>query len=537
MTPFVLSALIFLPALGAALLALIPREHERAIKITAFGVALITTVLAYLVAISSGVSFPFSYVFRASWISFLNIDYFVGVDSNAAWLVFFTALISCFSVYLSFQNRDRLKLHLSCLFILETALIGAFCSLDLILFYSFFELTLIPIFLLIYTWGGSERRLAANKFFIYTFAGSIFMLVGIITLGLLHKQITGEISFAVNSIQHLVETGQLWRQAPAWQGPLFWMFALAFMVKSPIFPFHTWLPTAYKNSPISLLVLSAMVLKLGSFGFLRFCLPIFPDAVQLAAPILMTLAVIGIVYGGVLAAVQKDLVSIIAYSSLSHMGFIFVGIFSLSQTGLTGGIYQQLNHSVATALLFFLIGLLYIRRQTFLLDAFGGLKSNMPILAALFLLALLSSVGLPGTGGFIGEFLSLLGGFQSAFSQLFGLNVWLIVLAATGVVLSAVYMLRLYQGVFYGQSDNPLNSRLKDLQSSEIALASLLGVALLWMGLSPKRWTNGLESDARLINSMVLSPEKQRGWNGKGIVSGNDKIRDTQAKCEESRVE
>jgi len=481
---FVLSAIIFLPMLGALGLLALPERKTKTIQ----QVALLTTILTFVVSLGLLFKFDpetygFQLVERNNWIQSLGIGYRIGLDGISLWLVLLTTLLSVVAVACSLRVESRLRAFMACVLILETAMLGSFLSLDLVLFFVFFELTLIPMWLLINIWGGKNRAHAANKFLIYTFAGSIFMLIGIISLGYLHFQATGTMSFDIVRIQGQVAQGKLWTSAIAAEPFVFWSFAIAFLVKSPGFPFHTWMPDTYAESPIVGVILSSVMVKMGTFGFLRFCLPLFPDILPAQIPILVCLAVFGIVYGAAVAVVQPDMRRLMAYSSLSHMGFVLLGIFSLSSIGVIGGVFQQLNHGISAALLFLLIGYLGQRKGSTMLKDYGGLKATMPIFAALFLIAMLSSVGLPGTNGFVGEFLILLGAFQSAYANQFSIG--LVVVGAFGAVLAAAYLLYMFQRLFYGEITDPENAKLADLTKPEIALAGILVVFVFWGGLFP----------------------------------------------------
>jgi NADH-quinone oxidoreductase subunit M len=386
----------------------------------------------------------------------------------------------------------------------------------MILFYTFFEASLVPMWLLISIWGGERRTYAGLKFFIYTFAGSIFMLIGIIFLANLYSQATnGPLSFNIVDIQREVANGRLWASAMGLQPWIFWSFAVAFLVKCPAFPFHTWLPDAHVEAPTAgSVILAGVLLKMGTYGFLRFCLPLFPDTIGRQVPIIMALAVVGIIYGAIVAAVQPDWKKLVAYSSVAHMGFVLLGIFSLTHTGMMGGSMQQLNHGISTGALFLLIGLIYERRHTRMFKNFGGLKAQMPIYSTIFLIVMLSSVGLPGTNGFIGEFMAMMGAFESSLANAFGLNIWYIAIGGFGVVLAAVYLLYMFQQVFYGKNDNPENHRLKDIKPWEIAMCGTLLVLIFWGGLYPSTFLKPMESAIGATRMMAINPEGQRpAWS------------------------
>ena len=337
------------------------------------------------------------------------------------------------------------------------------------------------------------------------------MLVGMIALALLNRDVTGQLSFNIVDIQANVANGKLWASAMGAQAWIFWAFALSFLIKCPAFPFHTWLPDAHVEAPTAgSVILAGVLLKMGTYGFLRFCLPMFPDTIRDQVPAIMILAVIGILYGAIVSAMQPDVKKLIAYSSVAHMGFVLLGIFSLTHSGIVGGAYQQINHGISTGALFLLVGLIYERRHTRLFSDYGGLKRVMPIYAAIFLIVMLSSVGLPGLNGFVGEFLALMGAFEAAFAGMFGLNLVYAVLAGAGVILGAVYLLWMFQKMFYGPVTNPENTRLKDIKRWEIALCLPLLLMIFWGGLFPNTFLEPMEASLGAARQMALNPAGQR---------------------------
>jgi NADH-quinone oxidoreductase subunit M len=394
-------------------------------------------------------------------------------------------------------------------------------ALDMILFYTFFEASLIPMALMIYIWGGENRTKAALKFFLYTFLASIFLLVAIVVMAGIYKDASGRLSFNLLEIQSMVASGKFWSsETVMMQAWLFWGFAIAFIVKCPMWPFHTWLPDAHTEAPTAgSVLLAGVLLKMGTYGFLRFCLPLFPEIASgnlpalggMSAPwVLTVLAVIGIIYGAIVAAMQPDVKRLVAYSSVAHMGFVVLGIFSLTHTGMIGGTVQQLNHGISTGALFLLIGLIYERMHTRQFKDYGGLKLQMPIFSFLFLIVMLSSVGLPGTNGFIGEFLALMGSFQASVAGAFGLQVWMPVVAGTGVILAAVYLLWMFMKVFYGPITNPAILRLKDLKPWEIGLTCVFVVFIFWGGLYPNTFLKPMERALGAARQMAINPEGER---------------------------
>ncbi len=507
-----LSLITFLPIVGVILLLLIPAAQVKAQRYAALATSVVTFGVSLLILKGfDGSRYQFQLKEYVPWITNLGINYRMGIDGISLWLVLLTTFLTVIAIWFSFYVDKRVKAYMITMLILETSMIGGFTSLDLILFYTFFEATLIPMYLLINIWGGERRSYAAIKFFVYTFAGSIFMLIGMIAIYQLQKANTNVASFSIIDIQKNVANGTLWAGAIQLEAWIFWAFAIAFLVKCPAFPFHTWLPDAHTEAPTAgSVILAGVLLKMGTYGFLRFVLPLFPDVLKKEVPIIMTLAIIGILYGAIVAAVQPDVKKLVAYSSVAHMGFVLIGIFSLTHTGMMGGAMQQLNHGISTGALFLLIGLIYERRHTRLFSEYGGLKVQMPIFAAIFLIVMLSSVGLPGTNGFVGEFLALLGTFQAGFQGLNNLSLWYGVIAGSGVILAAVYLLWMFQKMFYGPNSNPINQRLKDLKRWEIAMCGLFIIFIFWGGFQPGTFLAPMENSISATEGMAMKPQGQR---------------------------
>lgn len=517
-----LSILLAVPLLGAIGLALIPETYTKALR----GAAMVVGIVAFAISLVvladfQSATFHFQMVEFVPWIDKLGIHYRVGVDGLSIWLVVLTTFLNVIATWFSFYITTRVKTYFVMMQLLLTAMLGVFVSLDLVLFYTFFEASLIPMAVLIWIWGGSNRNYASVKFFIYTFAASIFMLVGMIVLAKLNAEVSGGVwTFDITAIQANVANGKLWA-APGAQGLqnlIFWSFAIAFMVKCPMFPFHTWLPDAHTEAPTAgSVILAGVLLKMGTFGFLRFCMPLFPEAFMQNVPILMALSVVGIVYGAVVAAMQPDLKKLVAYSSVAHMGFVMIGLLSLTHTGMMGGVYQQLNHGISTGALFLLIGLLYERIHTRLFADMGGLKAQMPVFAAAFLIVMLSSVGLPGLNGFVGEFLALQGSFEAAARGFNGVAYYVPVVAGIGVILAAVYLLWMFQKVFYGKL-NPKLVGLKDLKPWEVAMVGCLIVLAVWGGLSPNTFLKPMEKAVNATRQMVINdPGSRPSWADTGM--------------------
>jgi len=476
----ILTLVTFTPLLGGLLLTMFPRR-DRDVRIF----ALVLSLLTFLASLHLPVHFQraqtaFQYEIDRPWVSTPNIHYHMGVDGISLWLVLLTTFLTPLCVLISWKSvHERVKEFFILLLILETALIGVFTSLDLFLFYFFWEATLIPMALLIGVFGHERKVYAAVKFFMYTMIASVFMLAAILWL---YAQ-AGSFDFVV--IREKIMSGAVPGFASAAQW-LFLGFFLAFAVKVPLFPFHTWLPDAHVEAPTAgSVLLAGVLLKMGTYGMLRFNLGLFPEQSRRNAPWIMTLALIGIVYGALVAMVQPNLKKLIAYSSVSHLGFVVLGIFSFTQAGLNGALFVMLAHGISTGGLFMLAGILHERRHTYEIREFGGLAAAMPMYAASFLFIVLASVGLPLLNGFVGEFLVLSGAFQAR--AVYG------ILAATGVIWSACYLLWMYQRVFFGKITVPANHSLSDLSGFEKAAVWPCAVAALVMGVAPLLWLNAID--------------------------------------------
>jgi NADH-quinone oxidoreductase subunit M len=470
-----LSVVTFLPLLGTALLALIPRGEARQHK----AVALLTSLVTFGVSLALWVGFDasagapeFQFEEFLPWMPSIGMGYHVGLDGVALLLVMLTTALMPIVVLSSWKAiEERPKEFMIALLVLETAMIGSFAALDLVLFYVFWELMLVPMYLLIGIWGGANRLYATVKFFVYTFVASVLMLIAILYI-YFHDGGTFDYVSARDALQ----------VSPQAAGLLFLAFALAFAVKVPMFPLHTWLPDAHTEAPTAgSVILAGVLLKMGTFGFFRYALPLFPEAALQYRGAIAVIAVIGIVYGALMCFVQPDMKRLIAYSSVSHLGFVMLGVAALSAEGLTGGVYQMLNHGVSTGGLFLIIGMLYERRHTRLIADYGGIAKTVPVLTVAFVIVTLSSIGLPTTNGFVGEFLILTGTF---ISRMPGGQV-MAVIAASGVILGAVYMLKLVEKVFYGAIKSDDNRHMPDMSVREgFVLAPIIALIFL-MGLLP----------------------------------------------------
>ncbi len=477
----ILTFLTFFPTVGAVALLLMPSSRPNAIRWAAFFISLI--VFAASIPLFTGfdatqTAMQFEEV--GSWVPTLGIGYHMGVDGISMLLILLTTLLTAVSILASFTAiTSRVKMYMATFLLLETGMIGVFAALDLVLFYVFWEVMLIPMYLLIGVWGGPQRVYAAVKFILYTVAGSLLMLVGILYLYFHHYETTGVYTF---DLLRLYDT-PLGVHPERW---LFAAFAVAFAIKVPMFPFHTWLPDAHVEAPTAgSVILAGVLLKMGVYGYLRFAMPLFPNATTYFAPWMIALAVIGIVYGALVSMVQRDIKKLVAYSSVSHLGFVMLGLFALNTQGLQGGILQSINHGLSTGALFLAVGILYERRHTREISEFGGLSETLPWFAALFLIVCLSSIGLPGLNGFIGEFLILLGAFRA--------SPYVSAIAATGVILAAIYLLWMFQRVMFGPITNDKNRGLADLTRRELWTLVPVLVFIVWIGVYPNTFLRKLD--------------------------------------------
>jgi len=495
MTFPILSVIVYLPAVGALILALlVPGKKVNLIRNSALVIAVADFLVSLLLLAQYNVGQSgFQFVERARWIPSLGISYLMGVDGISLLLALLTTLLGMLAILSSFSAiKDRVKEYMIAFLLLQSAMLGVFFALDLVLFYVFWEIELIPMALIIGVWGGPRRIYAAVKFFLYTLVGSLFMLIGFLVIYFSYHSATGVYTFDVIRLF----TSNLPRDVQMWA---FWGLFLGFAIKVPLFPFHTWLPDAHVEAPTAgSVILAGVLLKMGTYGFVRFSLPILPDAAIKAIPVVLVLSVIGIIYGALVAWVQPDAKKLVAYSSVSHLGFVMLGLFTLSIQGIQGGVLQMINHGLSTGALFLLVGIIYERRHTRLLDDFGGLASVMPIYAGILGIATFSSIGLPGLNGFVGEFLILLGAFKSGMF-VFG------VLAATGIILGAVYMLHMYKRIMFGEITHEENRKLLDVSMREIITLAPLVVLMFWVGIYPKPFLRILEPAVNQVVSRVES--------------------------------
>jgi NADH-quinone oxidoreductase subunit M len=464
-----ISVILILPLVGALLVALC-RSEERVkwIALTVTGLELLLSLyVLFNYDLSKG---GFQFVDYGSWLPDFSIKYKVGVDGLSLIMLLMTTLVTFISVPSAWSYiKTRKKLFYSLLLLLETAMVGVFVSLDALLFYVFWEAMLIPMTLIIGIWGGERKVYSALKFFIYTFAGSIFLLIGLIVLVFVYGGVTGNYTFDITQLSkfHYPIEVQKW---------LFWAFFIAFAVKVPVFPFHTWLPDAHVEAPTpGSVILAGVLLKMGTYGFLRFSLPLFPQAYKMYAPYVFVLGIIAIIYTALVALVQEDVKKIVAYSSVSHMGFVMIGLFALNPQGIEGAIFQMLNHGLVSASLFFIVGSIYERLHTRNIERMGGLASFAPRLSFLAMVFTMAAVGLPGTSSFIGEFLTVTGGYKAAH--------WVGFLMALGVIFGAGYMLYMYRNVFFLE---PKVLSFKDANLREFLALSLTAILVVWWGFNPE---------------------------------------------------
>ncbi len=472
----VLTSLVVVPFVGALLLILVPKARVELFRPLALAFSAITGAMSvWVLAAFDKADSGFQFRDSQSWVDDLGIGWLLGVDGISLFLVVLTGLLFPLAIVAVTPEHEP-KPYYAWLLILEAGCMGVFLALDLVMFFVMFEIVLVPMYFLIGKWGHGNRIYAATKFFLYTMLGSAFMLVGILALAFLESSRGGgELTFSLEAIAD----GQALAGSSVWAARfIFLSFAVAFAVKVPLFPLHTWLPDAHTEAPTAgSVILAGVMLKLGTYGFLRFGLYLFPEASVYFAPLLITLGVIGIIYGAIVATMQRDLKRLVAYSSVAHLGFIVLGTFSINTEGITGGLLQMVNHGVSTGALFLLVGMIYERRHTREISALSGLQKSAPVMAAVFTVVMLSSIGLPGLNGFVGEFLVLIGAFNA--------HRWWAVVAAAGVILAALYLLWAYQRVFHGKAEGD-NATMPDLTWNERLVMLPLLAAIVFMGVYPK---------------------------------------------------
>jgi NADH-quinone oxidoreductase subunit M len=495
-----LSLVLWLPTIGALLLLLVPRDNLAAQR----GLALLVALAAFAASLPLYFAFNFAdpgfqFAEKMDWVPSWGISYAVSLDGVSLWLVLLTTFLTPITLISTWDSvHKEFRAFQALMLLLETGMLGVFVAQDMFLFYIFWEFTLIPMALLIGIWGSAGRVRAAVKFFLYTFAGSVFMLLGIIALYLFNLQATGTPTFDVQTIRQNIASGALALDL-GWARALFFAFFVAFAIKVPLWPFHTWLPLAHTEAPTAgSVILAGVLLKLGGYGMIRYCLQLFPEAARWAAPAIGVLAVIGILYGALASFAQTDAKKLVAFSSVSHLGFVVLGIFALNDQGIAGAVLQMVNHGLSTGALFLVVGMIYERRHTREMAAFGGLWKVMPIYGSLALAMVLSSVGLPGLNGFIGEFSIMQGAWLST-----ALGWRFVVPAVIGVIFAATYLLRMFRLTFMGDVTNPENAQLRDITPREIGMLVALLVPIVVIGFYPNLLLDPMQSSVQAITQSL----------------------------------
>ena len=495
-----LTYLLFLPLAGGLLLLLINKEKENLIRWFGLGISVIVFIISLFLYAGFDISnSDFQFVYKYLWIPNLNISYHVGIDGISLLLILLTTFITPLTLVSSWKAiNKKVKEFTFFMLMLEVGMLGVFVSLDLFLFYVFWEVMLIPMYFIIGIWGGERRIYASIKFFIYTMFGSLLMLVAIIWLAVYASGFLGHFS------TDLVELYNVGPMVPRTiQLYMFLAFAFSFAIKVPLFPLHTWLPDAHVEAPTAgSVILAAVLLKMGTYGLLRFCLPLFPQAALYFAPAISVLAVIGIIYGALVAMVQKDMKKLVAYSSVAHLGFVVLGIFALTSESMQGAVIQMVNHGLSTGALFLLVGVIYERTHTRTIAEYGGIAKIVPIFSVVLMIASLSSIGLPGLNGFVGEFLILLGSFKSPVLN----SWWFTVFAASGVIFAAVYLLWMYQRVVFGEVKNPKLNSVKDMNAREIFVMVPIFIFIVWIGIYPSTFLKVSEKSVNKVIEQVFTP-------------------------------
>ncbi|MBI2114556.1 MAG: NADH-quinone oxidoreductase subunit M [candidate division NC10 bacterium] len=507
----ILSLITFLPLVGVVLLLLVGRERVRVIRNLAFLVSLASFAASLLLPLYYDRSTAaVQFVERLNWIPTIGVTYFFGLDGISLWLVMLTTFLSPIAVLCSYESiKHRTKEFYIFLLILETGMLGVFVALDFFLFYVFWEVMLVPMYFLIGVWGSDRRLYSAIKFFLYTLFGSVIMLLGILAVYFYAGGQTGRYTFDVLQLMRVAYPNapviNFLGVALSFQDLVWLAFALSFAIKVPMFPFHTWLPDAHTDAPTAgSVILAGVLLKMGTYGFIRFNLPMFPEASQHFVPLIFVLSIIAIIYGAMVCMVQPDMKRLIAYSSVSHMGFVMLGMFAFNPQGVQGSILQMINHGLSTGGLFLVVGLIYDRRHTRLISELGGISRPMPVYATLFAIIMFASMGLPGLNGFIGEFLILIGAFQVRW--------WWGAFAVTGIILGAAYMLWLYQRTMFGEVTKEENKSLPDLDAREMATLLPIIAFCFWIGLYPAPFLKAMEASVANVIQIV-----EKGAAGKAV--------------------
>lgn len=498
---FLVSYLIFLPLLGSLVLLFINKKNENLIKYFGLFISALVFVISLIIYFTFNTdSGEFQFIHKINWVKNINVSYFVGVDGLSLLLVLLTTFLTPLTLISSWSAiTKQVKEFTFFMLVLEVGMIGVFVSLDLFLFYVFWEAMLIPMYFIIGIWGGEQRIYASIKFFLYTMFGSLLMLIAIIWLAVNSVSVLGHFS------TDLVE---LYSVAPSFEQTLqMWMFlafAFSFAIKVPLFPLHTWLPDAHVQAPTAgSVILAGVLLKMGTYGLLRFCLPLFPEASVKFAPYIAVLAVIGIIYGALVAMVQRDMKKLVAYSSVAHLGFVVLGIFAVTQEAVQGAIIQMINHGLSTGALFLLVGVIYERTHTREISYYGGIAKIVPLFSFALMFASLSSVGLPGLNGFVGEFLILLGSFKSPVLN----SWWFTVFASSGVIFAAIYLLWMYQRIVFGEVTNPKLYDIPDMNKREMLVLLPIFIFIVWIGIQPNTFLKVSDKSTKKLIHQVYHPE------------------------------
>ncbi len=494
----ILTTLVFLPTLGAIVLLFVPERAKNAIRFVGLASAGLTFAVSVLMAVrfdprAFGIE---GFRIDRPWIPRFGIRYLMGIDGMALALVLLTTLLTlCVLLVACGQKIERWRGYVISFLVLETGMVGSLVALDTLLFYVFWEVMLVPMYFIIGIWGGKRRIYATMKFFLFTLVGSLLMLIAILFAGSVHSQTTGIVSWSILDWTRAASAGT-WGLTPHQQALMFGAFALAFLVKVPLWPLHTWLPDAHVEAPTGgSIILAGVLLKLGTYGLFRFAIPLFPEAARRYTPLLAGLAIVGVIYGAWVAAAQKDMKKLVAYSSVSHLALVVLGMFAANAMAMTGAIVQMIGHGLTTGLLFLLVGVLYDRRHTREMAEYGGVARIVPVTATLFIVSVLGSVGLPGLNGFIGEFLILGGVFRT--------NVWWAAFAATGMILGAIYLLTLVQKVFWGPVTVEANRGLTDMNGWELAGSLPLIALVVFLGVYPAPLLKLVENSAAYVTQIA----------------------------------
>jgi NADH-quinone oxidoreductase subunit M len=497
---YLLTYLLFTPVAGAVILLFFNKEKENAVRWFGFIISILAFIISLAIYFNFNLNNPgYQFIHQFKWIDKLNISYKVGIDGISLLLLMLTTFLTPLTLLSSWKSiNKRVKEFTFFMLLLEAGMLGVFISIDLFLFYIFWEAMLIPMYFIIGIWGGDQRIYASVKFFLYTMFGSLLMLVAIIWIAVYASTSLGHFS---TDLTELYKVGPTIKENI--QNWMFVAFAFSFAIKVPLFPLHTWLPDAHVQAPTAgSVILAGVLLKMGTYGLLRFCLPLFPQAAINFAPYISVLAVIGIIYGALVAMVQKDMKKLVAYSSVAHLGFVVLGIFAMTQESVQGAVIQMVNHGLSTGALFLLVGVIYERTHTREISEYGGIAKIVPFYAFALLFASLSSIGLPGLNGFVGEFLILLGSFKSPVLN----SWWFTIFAASGVIFAAVYLLWMFQRVAYGEVTNPKMNSLTDMNKREMLVMIPIFIFIVWIGIYPSTFLKVSEKSTAKIIQMVHLP-------------------------------